>query len=118
MLEYIEGDHGHRLLPATPLKQCIQENLCCAKCAQYYVISTLNNFCNFFNRRMSGTHLSGFYQEKLKEFLEQKENWQPYSPVTVMYNQLFVATEMKIKCKGGTEGKKSDPCHQVTVMPS
>ena len=65
----------------------------------------------------SATHLSGFYQEQLKEFLEQKENWHPYSPVTVTYNQLFTATEMKITCKGGMEGKKSNLCYQATVMP-
>ena len=118
LLECFEGDHGHRLLPATPLKQCIQENLCCTKCAKYHVVSTLNDFCDFLtSTSISRTHLSSFYREKLKEFLEQKENWQPYTPVTVTYNQLFAATEMTIKCKGGMEGKKSDICHQATVMP-
>ena len=106
LLECIKGDHGHCLLPATPLEQCIQENLCCTKCAKYHVVNTLNDFYDFLMNSMSSTHLSGFYQEKLKEFLEHKENWQPYSPVTVTYHQLFTATEMTIKCKRGTEGKK------------
>ena len=46
LLECIEGDHGHHLLPATPLKQCKQENLCCAKCATHHIVNTLNDFCN------------------------------------------------------------------------
>ena len=40
LLECIKGDHGHHLLPATPLKQCIQKT-CVAQNVQNITLLTL-----------------------------------------------------------------------------
>ena len=107
MMDTDNEDHGHRLLPAGPLKKCIQDNLCCSKCAEFHVVSTLMEFCNFLSSDTRNPNTS-FYKDKLQQFLaERKGGWQPFSRVSVKYNQIYMGTEMTIQCAWGNDRKKA-----------